>query len=120
MPKDVVIERFFKKNESKKMILEKLMSRVFFHFSGQDVLQVYNVQQVKHRLQTAACYIANTKPTGFTLEVSNNDNAIVIVGELIYAPIFFRQITTCRSRYSHFTTFFFLSYFRCSSYAWRS
>ena len=55
----------------------------FFHFSGQDVLQVYNVQQVKHRLQTAACYIANTKPTGFTLEVSNNDNAIVIVGELI-------------------------------------
>ena len=33
-------------------------------YGGQDVLQVYNVQQVKHRLQTAACYIANTKPTG--------------------------------------------------------
>ena len=74
--KNVVIFNIKKKN-----ILEKLMI-CFFHFSGQDVLQVYNVQQVKHRLQTAACYIANTKPTGFTLEVSNNDNAIVIVGEL--------------------------------------
>ena len=67
----------------------------FFHFSGQDVLQVYNVQQVKHRLQTAACYIANTKPTGFTLEVSNNDNAIVIVGESMH-DFFSRQITKCR------------------------
>ena len=49
-------------------------------YGGQDVLQVYNVQQVKHRLQTAACYIANTKPTGFSLEVSNNDASQVIVG----------------------------------------
>ena len=49
-------------------------------YGGQDVLQVYNVQQIKHRLQTTACYIANTKPTGFCLEVSNNDNALVMVG----------------------------------------
>ena len=49
-------------------------------FGGQDVLQVYSVQQVKHRLQTASCYIANTKPMGFKLEVMNNDPTQVIVG----------------------------------------
>ena len=36
--------------------------------------------QVKHRLQTASCYIANTKPNGFGLEVTNNDNNFVVVG----------------------------------------
>ena len=49
-------------------------------YGGQDVLQVYNVQQVKHRLQTASCYIANTKPNGFALEVTSNDNNFVVVG----------------------------------------
>ena len=32
-------------------------------------LQVYNVGQVKQRLQTAGLYIANTRPGGFTMEV---------------------------------------------------
>ena len=49
-------------------------------FGGIDVLQVYNVQQIKHRLQTTSLYIANTKPTGFELEVSNHDANQVIVG----------------------------------------
>lgn len=49
-------------------------------FSGADVLQVYNVQQIKHRLQTTSLYIANTKPTGFELEISNLDANQVIVG----------------------------------------
>ena len=40
----------------------------------------YNVQQIKHRLQTTSLYIANTKPTGFQLEVSNLDANQVIVG----------------------------------------
>ena len=41
---------------------------------------MYNVQQIKHRLQTTSLYIANTKPTGFELEVSNHDANQVIVG----------------------------------------
>ena len=49
-------------------------------YGGPDVLQVYNVSQVKHRLQTTSCYIANTKPNGFGLEVTNNDNNFVVVG----------------------------------------
>ena len=35
-------------------------------------LQVYNVGQVKQRLQTAGLYIANTRPGGFTMEVIGN------------------------------------------------
>ena len=49
-------------------------------FGGQDSLQVYNVQQVKLRLQNNNLYIANTKPGGFQLEVSNNDSNTVVVG----------------------------------------
>lgn len=50
-------------------------------FGGPDILQVYNVQQIKHRLHTSGLYIANTKPSGFTLDVTNNDSNQVIVGE---------------------------------------
>ena len=49
-------------------------------FGGQDCLQVYNVQQVKLRLQNNNLYIANTKPGGFQLEVTNHDTNTVIVG----------------------------------------
>ena len=49
-------------------------------FGGQDSLQVYNVQQVKLRLQNNNLYIANTKPGGFQLEVTNNDANTVVVG----------------------------------------
>ena len=49
-------------------------------FGGADILQVYNVQQIKHRLQTTSLYVANTKPTGFELEISNLDANQVIVG----------------------------------------
>ena len=40
-------------------------------FSGQDILQVYNVGQVKQRLQTSGLYVANTKPGGFSMDISN-------------------------------------------------
>ena len=36
--------------------------------------------QVKQRLQTSGLYIANTKPGGFTLEVTNTDPNTVMVG----------------------------------------
>ena len=49
-------------------------------FGGTDVLQVYNVGQIKQRLQTSGLYVANTRPGGFTLEVANTDSSNVLVG----------------------------------------
>ena len=49
-------------------------------FGGNDVLQVYNVQQVKHRLNTSGMYVASTKPNGFSIEVTNTDPSMVLVG----------------------------------------
>ncbi|XP_050389975.2 E3 ubiquitin-protein ligase UBR4 [Patella vulgata] len=49
-------------------------------FGGNDVLQIYNVQQVKHRLNTTGMYIASTKPAGFTIEITNSNNTNVMVG----------------------------------------
>ena len=48
-------------------------------FGGSDVLQIYNVGQIKQRLQTGGLYIANTKPGGFQLEISNSDTNTVVV-----------------------------------------
>ncbi|GFR97962.1 E3 ubiquitin-protein ligase UBR4, partial [Elysia marginata] len=49
-------------------------------FGGNDILQVYNIQQVKNRLNMSGLYIASTKPTGFTMEVINTNNTTVPVG----------------------------------------
>ncbi|ESP04880.1 hypothetical protein LOTGIDRAFT_156120, partial [Lottia gigantea] len=49
-------------------------------FGGNDVLQIYNVQQIKNRLNTTGMYIASTKPAGFNIEVNNTNNANVMVG----------------------------------------
>ncbi|ELU10961.1 hypothetical protein CAPTEDRAFT_154354 [Capitella teleta] len=49
-------------------------------FGGNDILQVYNVAQVKHRLSTAGMFIACTKPAGFTVEVNNTNASNVMVG----------------------------------------
>ena len=48
-------------------------------FGGLDVLQVYNVGQVKQRLQTSGLYIANTKPGGFSMDITNTDTNTVMV-----------------------------------------
>jgi E3 ubiquitin-protein ligase UBR4 len=48
-------------------------------FGGSDVLQIYNVGQIKQRLQTGGLYIANTKPGGFQMEIANNDPNTVVV-----------------------------------------
>lgn len=47
---------------------------------GNDLLQVYNATQLKHRLNTTGLYIVCTKPLGFTVEVTNNDNNLVMTG----------------------------------------
>uniref|UniRef100_A0A2R5LN58 Putative e3 ubiquitin-protein ligase ubr4 n=1 Tax=Ornithodoros turicata TaxID=34597 RepID=A0A2R5LN58_9ACAR len=49
-------------------------------FGGNDLLQIYNTQQVKHRLNTNGMYVACTKPGGMTLEVTNPDSSMVMVG----------------------------------------
>lgn len=82
-------------------------------FGGNDLLQIYNVSQIKHRLNTTGMYVVSTKAMGFNIEISNNDPTLVITGIRVFlgnqdiqrAPvnleIFGRKIfTTCmRSRW---------------------
>ncbi|XP_072282664.1 E3 ubiquitin-protein ligase UBR4 isoform X5 [Pyxicephalus adspersus] len=49
-------------------------------FGGNDLLQLYNAQQIKHRLNSTGMYVANTKPGGFTVEVTNNNSTMVMTG----------------------------------------
>lgn len=49
-------------------------------FGGNDLLQIYNSQQIKHRLNTMGMYVVSTKQTGFNVEVINNDHSLVITG----------------------------------------
>lgn len=52
-------------------------------FGGNDLLQVYNVAQLKHRLNTTGAYVVCTKSLGFTIEVTNTDSNMVITGNKI-------------------------------------
>lgn len=49
-------------------------------FGGNDLLQIYNAPQIKIRLNTPGMYVVSTKPAGFSIKVSNNDNNQVITG----------------------------------------
>lgn len=49
-------------------------------YGGNDLLQVYNVAQLKHRLNTTGAYVVCTKQLGFTIEVTNTDSNMVITG----------------------------------------
>ncbi|XP_027698524.1 E3 ubiquitin-protein ligase UBR4 isoform X1 [Vombatus ursinus] len=85
-------------------------------FGGNDLLQVYNAQQIKHRLNSTGMYVANTKPGGFTIEVNNNNNTMVMTGMRLqigtqaverapsYIEIFGRtmQLSLTRSRWFDF------------------
>ncbi|XP_044524637.1 E3 ubiquitin-protein ligase UBR4 [Gracilinanus agilis] len=85
-------------------------------FGGNDLLQVYNAQQIKHRLNSTGMYVANTKPGGFTIEVSNNNSTMVMTGMRLqigtqaierapsYIEIFGRtmQLNLTRSRWFDF------------------
>uniref|UniRef100_A0A1S4GBR0 UBR-type domain-containing protein n=1 Tax=Anopheles gambiae TaxID=7165 RepID=A0A1S4GBR0_ANOGA len=55
-----------------------LMNEV--EYGGNDLLQIYNTQHLKHRLNSTGLYVTSTKANGFTLEVSNNDTNMVITG----------------------------------------
>lgn len=49
-------------------------------YGGCDLLQIYNTQQLKRRIDTTGLYVVSTKSTGFVLEVINNDPKMVITG----------------------------------------
>lgn len=49
-------------------------------FGGNDLLQIYNVAQIKHRLNTTGMYVVSTKAMGFNVEVTNNDAILVMTG----------------------------------------
>lgn len=49
-------------------------------FGGNDLLQVYNTQQLKHRLNSTGLYVASTKSTGFILEITNSEINTVLTG----------------------------------------
>lgn len=49
-------------------------------FGGNDLLQIYNIQQLKHRLNAPGLFVTSTKASGFTLEITNNDSNTVITG----------------------------------------
>uniref|UniRef100_A0A182NQY2 UBR-type domain-containing protein n=1 Tax=Anopheles dirus TaxID=7168 RepID=A0A182NQY2_9DIPT len=55
-----------------------LMNEV--EYGGNDLLQIYNTQHLKHRLNSTGLYVTSTKANGFTLEVSNNDANMVVTG----------------------------------------
>lgn len=49
-------------------------------YGGNDLLQLYNQTQLKHRLNTTGLYVACNKPLGFTIEIINNDSTAVMTG----------------------------------------
>lgn len=49
-------------------------------FGGNDLLEIYNLQQLQHRLNSTGFYVASTRFNGFTLEVTNKDANMVITG----------------------------------------
>lgn len=83
-------------------------------FGGNDLLQVYNSTQLKNRLFGQTTYIACTKANGFTLEITNNDPSMVVVGIRVllgsqsvtqspsYIELFDRYINIQLSRYRWF------------------
>ncbi|KAK0172054.1 hypothetical protein PV328_005423 [Microctonus aethiopoides] len=79
-------------------------------FGGNDLLQIYNVAQIKHRLNTTGMYVVSTKAIGFNVEVMNNDATLVMTGIRVqlgsqdvqraplYVEVFGRSIRTSLTR----------------------
>ena len=49
-------------------------------FGGSDLLHVYNTAQLKHRLNTTGLYVACSKQSPFSIEITNGDTMGVVVG----------------------------------------
>ncbi|XP_060810461.1 E3 ubiquitin-protein ligase UBR4 isoform X2 [Amyelois transitella] len=59
---------------------EHCVAMTDIEFGGNDLLQVYNTAQIKHRLNTTGLYVVSTKMSGFSMEVINSDPNMVICG----------------------------------------
>lgn len=57
-----------------------LMNEV--EYGGNDLLQIYNTQHLKHRLNSTGLYVTSTRASGFTLDVMNNDPNMVMTGKM--------------------------------------
>lgn len=53
-------------------------------FGGNDLLQIYNAQQIKTRLNMKGVCLVSTKQTGFNLEIANSDHSLVMTGVRVY------------------------------------
>ncbi|CAB0040844.1 unnamed protein product, partial [Trichogramma brassicae] len=72
--------------------------------------KVYNVTQIKNRLNTTGMYVVSTKSMGFNIEVTNNDTSSVITGIRVqlgsqdiqrapmYVEVFGRSVRTILTR----------------------
>lgn len=59
---------------------ENLQALDDIEFGGFDILSVYSIQQIKHRLNTPGLHITCIKTSRFSIDVINNDANIVICG----------------------------------------
>ncbi|CAM4878013.1 unnamed protein product [Rotaria socialis] len=60
-----------------------------YEFGGRDLLDVYNVAQLKLRLSTPGMFVANVRTGGFTLEVINKDSDnMVVTGVRIHIGLY--------------------------------
>lgn len=50
-------------------------------FEGNDLLEVYNREQLKTRLSSNSLYVVCTKRGGFKLEIVNGDSSMVMTGK---------------------------------------
>ncbi|XP_046612558.1 E3 ubiquitin-protein ligase UBR4 isoform X2 [Neodiprion virginianus] len=79
-------------------------------FGGNDLLQIYNVAQIKHRLNTTGMYVVSTKAMGFNVECTNSDATLVMTGVRVllgnqdvqraplYVEVFGRSVRTTLTR----------------------
>ena len=61
------------------IILIVTLFNASLQFQGSDILHIYNKQQVKTRLNAGTLYLANNKPSGFTIEVNNHHSGTVVM-----------------------------------------
>lgn len=60
-----------------------------YEFGGKDLLDVYNIAQLKLRLSTPGMFVANVRTGGFTLEVVNKDpDNMVVTGVRIHIGLY--------------------------------
>lgn len=64
-------------------------------FGGNDLLQVYNAQQIKHRLNSTGMYVANTKVNGAIWGFCEAHRVTLLAGLIacLFSGVCFVQMT---------------------------